>query len=203
MVSRCFEKRVDVWRCEVGQRIALEVAPEHFYGVKLGSIRWEVVPVDSFRAGEMTTDELGAVGGGTVPDNQEWLLDLSAQLAKKCSSPLGGDIGVGIEGKVKSYAFSVRWNSQSSDGRHLSMGSPCSPQYGRAPAQSPGASYQGSHQEATLIDKDKVRLQLTGFFLSCGQSTAIQRRMARSFRSRARASGFCGLKPSPRSKRPI
>ena len=81
MISRCFEKRVDIGRGEIGQWIALKVTPEHFYRVELRSIRREVVPVDSFRAGEMTTDELGAMGGGTVPDNKKRLLDLSAQLA--------------------------------------------------------------------------------------------------------------------------
>ena len=65
----------------------------------------------------------------------------------------------------------------------------------------PGATHQGSHQEATFIDKHPVGVQATGFFLIRIQSTLTHVRMRFSSRSTERRSGFWGDHPKEWIKR--
>lgn len=203
MIARGPKERINVRRGDIRQRIALEIAPEHLDRIEFGSVGREVGVVHAFGTGEVPVHELGAVGVGTVPDHQKGLLNLAAQLPEESPRSQGGDVGVGVEGKIKSYALAARRNAQSGDGGHFSMRPACAAKDRGAPAQCPGSPNERGHQEAAFVDEDDIRLQAAGFFLSCGQSTATQRLIALSFLSRARASGFCGLKPSPRSRRPI
>lgn len=202
MIEGGSEERVDVWCGEICQRIAFQIAPEHLDRVELGCIGREVISAHSLGAGKMSIHELGAVGVGAIPDHEQRLLDLPAEVTEEGSNFDGRDIGIGIEGKIKSYALPAGRHGQSRDDGYLPMGSPGSPKDWGVPAQCPGAPDYGCHHEAALVDKDDVRFQSAGFFLSCGQSSTTQRRIALSLRSRARASGFCGLKPRPRSRRP-
>lgn len=202
MIAGGLEQSIDVRRGEIGQRIAFQIAPEHLDRVEFRCIGREVIAVQSFGASEVAIHQLGPMGVGTIPNHEQRLLDLPAEVAEEGSNSQSGDVGIGIEGKVKSYPLPAGRHGQSCNDGHLPMGSPGSPEDRGAPAQGPGASDHGCHHEAALVDKDDVRFQSAGFFLSSGQSTATQRRIALSLRSRARASGFCGLKPRPRSRRP-
>lgn len=203
MIASGSKERVDIWSGDIRQRIALQIAPQHLDRIELGRVGREVGAVHSFGAGEVPVHELGTMSIGTIPDHQKPLLDLTAQLAEERPCSQGGDVGVGVEGEIKSYALAARRNGQGGYGGYLPMRPACAAKDRGASAQGPGSPNKRSHQEAALVDEDDIRSQLAGFFLSCGQSTAIQRLIVASFRSRASACGFCGLKPSPRSRRPI
>lgn len=202
MIAGGSEKRADVRRGEIGHRITFQIAPKHLDRVELGCIGREVVPVHPLGAREVAIHELGAMCVGTIPNHEKRFLHLSAQVTQEGSNFQGGDVGVGVEGKIKSYPLPARRHRQGCDDGYFPMGSPSSSEDWSSPTQRPGAPNNGRHHEAALVDKDEVGLQLAGFFLSLGQSPATQRRIALSLRSRARASGFCGLKPRPRSSRP-
>ena len=202
MIASSSGQRLDVRRGEVCHRIAFEVAPGHFDWIELGRIGREVVSVHPFGASKVAIHKLGAVGVGTIPNHEQRLLDLPAEVTKEGANFQGRDVGIGIEGKIKSYALPAQRHGQSCDDGYFPMRSPGAPEDRGAPAQCPSASDHGRHHEAALVDEDDARFQSAGFFLSCGQSTATQRRIALSLRSRATASGFCGLKPRPRSRRP-
>jgi hypothetical protein len=72
----------------------------------------------------------------------------------------------------------------------------------RLAAGRPGAAHGGDQEEARFVREDKVGAQPRGVFFTRGQTSRFQRSIARSSRSRARRSGFCGLHPRAWSRRP-
>jgi hypothetical protein len=72
----------------------------------------------------------------------------------------------------------------------------------RLSTRRPGSTHERCEKKPALVKKDDVGVQSLRFFLMRGQSTLTQRRIAASSRSRACRSGFCGVHPNDRSKRP-
>ena len=195
MVAGCPGEVIGISGPQVRQGIALEVAPEHFYGVEFRRISREEERMDPIGSLEEAGNALGSMRLGAIPDDEERLLELAHEATQKPQDPSSRDIGLRIHGKVKSYPLPSRRGGQCSNHRDFPMATPLMVEDGGLTTWCPGPADQGGQQEAALVDKDDVGLQSAGFFLISGHSTRTQRRMAFSSRSRARRSGFCGLHP--------
>ena len=110
--------------------------------------------------------------------------------------------GIGVQGEVEPDPAAPRREAQSGDGGDLVVGARALEEQGRLADRGPGAPHHGRHEEAALVEKDQAGPQRAGFFLMRGHSVRSQRRMAGSSRSRARRSGFWGLQPRARNRRP-
>jgi hypothetical protein len=203
MVTGSSSKVSGIGGPQVRQGIALEVAPEHFYGVEFRRIGREEERMNSIGSPEKPGDALSPMCLGPIPHDDERLLKLAHEATQEAQDSIGRDVGLGIHGKVKSYPLPVRWKGQRSNHRDLPMAAPLVIEDGGLTTRRPGPSDQRSQKEAALVNEDDVGLQSAGFFLMSGQSTRTQRRMAFSSRSRARRSGFCGLHPMECRSRPI
>jgi len=203
MVSRNPSEVVSIGGPQVGQGIALEVAPDKLRGVEFRRISREEELEDSVGSLEKPGDALGAMRLGPIPHDDERLLKLAHEATQEAQDPRGRDVGLGIHGKVKSYPLPVRRKGQCGNHRNLPMATPLVIEDGSLATRRPCPADQRGQQEAALVDKDDVGLQSAGFFLISGQSTRTQRRMAFSSRSRARRSGFCGLHPMECRSLPI
>ena len=198
MVTSCSGQGLRGAGREVGQRVTLEVPPEHLDRVDLGSIGWKEEAVEFGRASEDPGYQLGAMGEGAVPYDEDGLLHLSAKGPQKAGHARGRDVPLGMETKVKSYPLAVWRHRQGRDGGNLPMASAHLVEQWRLSARGPSAPNQRREQEPAFVDKCDIGVQSAGFFLMRGHSTLIQCRMAFSSRSRARRSGFCGLQPIER-----
>jgi len=136
-----------------------------------------------------------------VPDNDDWGTELTAELTEKPEHGMGDDVLVWQEAKVKSHLPPLGRDGQGGDHRDTLAG-PCSLIQNGCPSdRCPGAADERGHEEAALIEKNEARLQPPGFFFTRGHSSRTQPRIAASSRSRARRSGFCGLKPREQRRR--
>ena len=77
------------------------VTPEVLHGVKLWGISWETFHPDfAMQAFQVRTDELAAVSGYAVPDDQQLAFDVTLEVIQKINYLLGLD-RTGVEPKVK------------------------------------------------------------------------------------------------------
>jgi len=201
VIAGCLGKVFWVIGCVVGQGVAFEVAPNHLDRVDLRGIGWQKETMKSGGSGKYAIDDFGAMGEGSVPDYEQGLLHLAAELPQKAGHAHGSDVLACMERKIKSYPLASWRNREGRDGRDLAVSPSDLAQNWRSAAGCPGASDQRRQEKAALVDERNVGVQASGFFLMCGQSTLIQCRMAFSSRSRARRSGFCGVQPIERRSR--
>ncbi len=192
-----------VGRCEVGQRVALEMPPEHLNRIEIRGVRREEVTVQLAVALEEPGDDLRSVGLRAIPHDEQRLLELSSQVPQEPHHPLGREVRVREQGKVKSYPFPTSRDRECRDCGNLLVPSATVQKDRRPAARSPRPADQWSHQKSALVDEDNIGVQAAGFFLMRGQSCRIHFWTAFSSRSRARFSGFCGLHPIERSSLPI
>ena len=192
-----------VGRREVGQRVALEVAPEHLDRIEIGGVGRQEITMQLAAALEEPVDDLGSVGQRAIPNDEKRLLKLRAQASQEPDHSAGREVGVGKEGKVKSYPRPVRRDRERRDGGDLLVPSSTVQKNRRLASRSPRPADQRSHKKATLVDENDIGVQAPGFFLRRGQSSLIHFCTAFSSRSRARFSGFCGLQPNERNSRGI
>ena len=191
-----------VQRGEVRQRIGLEIGPEDFDRIELGRVgrQQDNIPVPST---QVTGDDLGAVARQPVPDEDKGTAQMTSECSKERNQPHGGDVLIGAQGKVQTWATPPRRQRQGGDDGHLVARAATLIQDRSVSAGRPAAPHNGSEQQAALVDEHQARVQAPRFFLMRGQSTFTHRWIAASSRSRARRSGFCGLQPSLRSTRPM
>lgn len=203
MIACGFGKQADIPNREVGHGIALEIAPDHLDRIDVRRVGRKELPVELPPPLEETRDHLGAMGIGAIPHDDERLLDLSAEVLQEPNHPRCRNVGICVEGKVKSYPHPAGRYGKRSYSRNLLMPAPLLNEYRGLPAWRPSPPDQRSHHKPALVDKNDVGVQFAGFFLIRGQSTLIHRWTATSSRSLACRSGFCGLHPIERSSRPI
>jgi len=196
-------EELDVGRCQIGQRVAFEVAPKGLDRIQFRGIGREESQVQFTAALEQSVDVFAAVRPKAIPNDEQGLLKMGCQNLEEAHNLRTGNVGVGVEGKVKSQARSDGGQGQSGDHRNFLIRAGLLIKDGGLPARGPGAPEQGSHQKAAFVNENQVGVQLAGFFLRRGHSALIHRRMARSSRSRARLSGLWGLQPMERSRRPM
>ena len=98
---------------QVGQLVLFPVTPEVLHGVKLWGISWETFHPDfALQAFQVRTDELAAVSGYAVPDDQQLSSYVTLEVFQEVYHLLGLD-RTGVKAKVKIPP------RQASDGREL------------------------------------------------------------------------------------
>ena len=113
------------------------------------------------------------------------------------------NIGIGMKSKVHVETIFSGSNAECTDNRDFPMRTGFLIQERSLTTRTPGSPDQRSHQHATFVDKDDMRLQSGSFFLMRGQSTLIHSLILVSSRSTARRSGFWGDHPRSWRIRPI
>ena len=203
MVARRVRQGLGVGRREVGQGVAFEMTPEHLDRIEVRSVGRQEVMMQLAIALEELGDDLGSVGLRAVPNDEKRLLELTAQAPQEPHHPACREVGVGEQGKVKSYPLPARRDRDGRNGGNLLMPSPAVEKNRRSAARSPRPTDQRSHQKAAFVYEYDVGVQSAGFFLRHDQSSLIHFCTAFSSRSRARFSGFCGVHPNERNSRGI
>ena len=98
---------------QVWQLVLFPVAPEVFDGVKFRSIGWETLQPDfAAQALQVRSHQLATVSGHSVPDDEQFTLNVTLEVFQEVDHLLGSD-RTGVEAKVKVPP------SQSSNGREL------------------------------------------------------------------------------------
>ena len=137
----------------------------------------------------------------SIPYDKDRGTELASELAKEAQQAWGDDVLVREEAKIESRPASSGRDGQGRDHRDALAGTRALIDDGCMADRCPGASDERSHEEAAFIKKDNTGFQSPGVFFTRGHSFRTQSRIAVSFRSRARRSGFCGLKPRDRRRR--
>lgn len=179
----------------IREGVPLQVFPDSFDRVQLGGIGGEELRADLVLTIEEFTEEDRAVDVEPVPDQHEGMPEMPPEIAEEGDQARGGHVLVRQEGKVKSHSPAM-WGHR--DRRHrgdLLVGTCALVEDRSLSHRSPGASEVGSHQKPALIQEDEGGSQACGVFFILGHSSFTQRWISASSRSRARLSGFWGLKP--------
>lgn len=129
-------------------------------------------------------------------------MDVPAEIAQEGGEPRRIDVVVRPDREVEAHASAAGRHGQRADHRDLLPVASALSQDRRLAARGPSPAHERRQQNAALVEEDDVGVQALGFLLMRGQSTLIQRRITVSSRSRARRSGFCGLQPIARRRRP-
>ncbi len=166
----------------------LPVSPYVLYRVKFRSIGRETFHPDfSTQTFQICPDELAAVSGYSVPDDEQPALHMALEVFQEINHLLGFDRTV-AEAKVEVPP------RQPGDGRKLlpvevelqdrglAFGTPC-------------AHPVWLLAQAAFVDEDQSATLLFGFFLIRGHSTRFQRAISSSLRSRALPVGRWQLQP--------
>lgn len=196
---------------EVGQRIGLQVAPDHFHWVELRSVGRKQDRVEAGGSLEILGDSPTPMNPGcgfrgspqAVPDQDHRGMDLPAQLAKEVDDLGCGDVGLGTEPEVQLDLIAGGGHTQSSKDGDFLVGARALRQKRSVAAGRPASSNQGGHQKAGFVEENQAGSQAGGFFLARGHSCLTQRWISASSRSTARRCGFCGLQPRLRRRRPM
>lgn len=186
----------------VREGVHLELSPEGLDRVRLGGVgrqengaHGSIAPPDPRPGGTMHVQ--------AVPDDDHRGAELAPEPAEKAEQAARDHVLVREEAKIKSRLASPARDGDRRDHRDALMGTPPLIDDGRTADRRPGAPDERGHEKAALVDKDDARSQPPGVFFTRGHSPRTHSRMASSSRSRARRSGFWGLKPRECSRRPI
>lgn len=173
MVTRHIRQGLGIgWR-EVRERITFEVAPKHLDRIDVGSVRRQELAMQLPMALEEPVDDFGPVCLRAVPNDDKRFLELLGQTPKEPDYPTGREVGIGEQGKVKSYPLPVHGNRDRRDGGDLFVPSAAVQQDRRLAARGPCPADQRRHHKAALVDEDDVGIQAAGFFLMRSQSSLI------------------------------
>ena len=160
----------------------LPIGPDVFDRVQFRRIAGELLhPQTLALPGDEIAGELTAVGAQAVPDDQQRSGNVAEQGLKKVHD-LRAFHGALVQPEIE---------VMESDPRRCREGVPVEVvlQNGSLAAPRPGAHPVRPLADSAFVDEDyRVPFGL-GFFLMAGHSTRRQRRMASSFRSRARPTG--------------
>ena len=167
----------------------LEVSPDIFGGIQLGSVGWQKEGFNlAVQASKVILHDTAAVSRQTIPDEQDAMADLFRQMLDKIAYFLL-PYAPFVQSKIK-----LPQRDAGSDRQvipiELMLQDRCDTALG------PGADTMRSLAETALVYKDDDTALFLGFFLSAGQIFSCQSRMAASFRSRARPTGRWQLQPS-------
>lgn len=200
-----------VWR-PVGEGIAFEVPPYILHRIacpfrasarEFGGIPREEETMQMAHRVEKGPGFLGAVGLEMIPQEDSGRFQLPAKMAEKFDHSFRVDIGIGMETEVEMDTVAGGSYAQRGNGGDLLATAGSLVQNRSDTAGRPTASDQRGHQHTGLVEKNEESLQAIGFFLMRGHSSWTQRWISASSRSLARRSGFWGLHPRERRRRPI
>jgi len=174
-----------------------EVAPNPFVGVQLRRISGQALQAEprGCAVGQVFLHHVAAVDGRPVPEQQGLAAEVAPQMAQKPEH-----IGT-PEGAALHLHIQLSLGGDTADGGKVIVGQPL-PQHGGLPLRGEGADHRGQQVESRLVYEDDGALLLFCLFLSAGQRSTSQLRMASSFRWLARRAGFWRLHPHARKMRP-
>jgi hypothetical protein len=194
---------VKLERREVGQSMALGIAPDQFDRIEFRSVRRQQVGTHVAAViGEPPGDGFETMGAQTVPDQSDRLAQGSMQLFQESQDRLAIVIGVGLEPEIATYPMPSRGDDQCADDRDLASRAAPLPQFGGVAAWRPAAPAQRRHQEPGFVDEDDRRAAAAGVFFTRRQLSCTQRWMATSSRSTEWRVGSCALQPNSCNRRP-
>ena len=190
-------------RREVGQSMALGIAPDQFDRIEFWSVRRQQIGAHVVAVlGKPTGNGFETMGTQTVPDQSERQAQSTPQFLEEGQDRLAIVIGLGLEPKIAVYAMPVRRDDQRADDRNLAPRAATLPQPGCVAAWRPAAPTQRRHQEPGFVDEDDRRAAAAGVFFTCGHVACTQRWMAASSRSTEWRAGSWGLQPKSCNSRP-
>ena len=177
---------------QIGDLVFLEVSPEIFDRIELGSIGWQPLqPEAPVAAGEGLLDRFAAVDRGAIPDDKQFAWDMAQQRLEE----LGG-LGTADAAFINPEVEPIQ--RQPGDDRQLVPAERLVQQRG-LPTRRPGANPMRSGAQPAFVDEDDGAAFPPGFFLRRGHSTRFQWAICSSLRSIARRLGRWQLKPSVRN----
>jgi len=191
-----------VLRCEVRQRVHLEVSPGGFHGVQFWSVGRKEFDVEVARPAEHPGHRLAPMHVEPIPHEKDRALDLTADVTNELCQPHAVDVAIGPDREVERDPTAPGRYRQRPDDRGLLTVPSGLRKDGRLTAGRPRSPHERCEEKAALIQEDDVGVQSLRFFLMRGQSTFTQRRIAASSRSRAWRSGFWGVQPNDLRRRP-
>lgn len=191
-----------VLRCEVRKRVHLEVRPGGFHGVEFRRVGRKEFYVEVAGPVEHSRHRLAPMHVEPIPHENDRALDLPAEVANELCQPHAVDVAVGPDRKVERDPTAPWGHRQRPDDRGFLTVPSGLRKDRRLTARRPGPAHERCEEKPALIQEDDVGLQSLRFFLMRGQSTLTQRRIAASSRSRAWRSGFWGVQPNDRRRRP-
>jgi len=192
-------QRGQLRRAHVGKFARLDVAPDLFDRVQLRSIagqRFDLQPaalvshVGAHRAALMRAQAIPDQDHAAAPK-------VSFQMAQKLDERQGR-IGAGARLEIETGPPPIPAECQRSRHREPLPGPAGLGQDGGVAARRPRAADDGVLRDSTFVFEDEPRTLASGVFFTAGQRSAIHRRMAGSFRSRAWRAGRCNDQCSPR-----
>ena len=164
------------------------VSPDVFDRVQFRRVAGEVLhPQALTLLSDEIAGDLAAMGGEPIPDEQQRSGNVTEQRLKKVDY-LGALDAAFVQPKIEVIER---------DSRRRREGLPIEVvlQNGSLAAWRPGAHPVRPLAYPAFVDEDDRAPFFLGFFLMAGHSTCRQRRMASSFRSRARPTGRWQLQP--------
>ena len=188
--------------CEIRERVHLQVRPGGFNGVELWRVGWKKFHKEIAGSADHAGYRKASMDVEPIPHQDDWALDLAPKISYELRQPLAVDVAIGPHREMERDTTALWRHRQCADDRRLFSVASGLRKDRHLPTRRPGSAHERREQEPALIEEDDVRVQSLRFFLMRGQSTLTQRRIAVSSRSRAWRSGFCGVQPNDRSRRP-
>jgi len=181
-----------VWTA-VGQE-ALEVVPDAFVRVQVGSVRGEGHQMKPARAGEEVLHRIAAMDGAVVQQHDQMTTDLTQEMAQERLRLCPLDV-VLVEVAVQHAMEAPGADRDAGDRGDTVVTVAVAHDRGLADG-TPRLAHGGHQQEAGFVDKDDVGRQPFGVFFTAGQTDRFHSAMAASSRSTARRAGFWWLQPN-------
>ena len=177
----------------IGQA-GLGIGPNAFVGIQLRGVGREKLEVEPREAAAQRSDRFALVDRGIVEDHDHVPPQVAQQMAEEIADVSVADV-VAMATEVKSYPPAHGTDRQSRDDRETIVPVAMVDPRCLSPRR-PRPSKRWNQEEPRLVDEDDVRPLARCVFFTCGQRVRFQRSMRSSSRSRARRSGFWGLRPS-------
>src|SRR4029453_7299567 len=187
---------------EVRERVHLQMRPGSFDRVQLRRVGRKELNVKVAGPPEHPSDRTASMNVEPIPNENDRTLDLAPEIAHEVSEPFAIDISIGPDRKVEADPTPFRRDGQRTNDRCLLAVAAGLRQDRGTASWRPGPAHERCEKQPALIEKHDVSVQSLLFFLMRGQSTLTQRPIAASSRSRAWRSGFWGVHPNDRSRRP-
>jgi hypothetical protein len=173
---------------QVPQLDPFELLPNALVRIQLRGIRGQALQMEPLgrSVGQELFDEMAAVNGGAIPDNDHTTGDLPQHMLQE------GYHVLRIEGALLDVEIEFSLRGDGADGREMITRPPL-PQDGSLAHRGIGADDTGQGIKPRFVyEQDCLLLRLRPF-LRAGQVSSRQWAIAASSRCRARRAGFCGL----------
>ena len=187
----------EIEAADMAQLDAFELLPEPLARIEFGGVRWQALQVHPLGRAirQERLDDLTAVNGGAVPDDDHATEDLAEEMLQR-----GNDINR-VHRVILRMEVELALGREGADRRQMVTGIPF-PQNRRLADGSVGAYDTGQRVKPGLVyEEDRLRLDLRPFLMA-GQVSSRHCAIAASLRCRARRTGFCGLQRIASSRRP-